>query len=132
MLSQITAGSVSPGLGWPVVGATASPSPVGWQGSGTAAVPRETPLDMSPDAAPDAAPDEDALPSADEVLVPRETPLVGADDDIEALDELDRAELASSIPEVDDSTPLMQEIAENARRRIALRGRRFPRRCGPG
>ena len=53
----------------------------------------------------------------------REIPAAGDD---EALDELDRAELASSIPEVDDSTPLMQEIAENARRRIALRGRRFP------
>ena len=42
MLSQITAGSVTPGLGWPVVDAAASPTPVGWQGLGGGAVPRET------------------------------------------------------------------------------------------
>jgi chromosome partitioning protein len=42
------------------------------------------------------------------------------------LDEEDRAAIASSIPQADDTTPLAQEIAENARRRIALRGRSFP------
>ena len=128
MLSQITAGSVTPGLGWPVVDAAASPTPVGWQGLGGSPVPRET---TGAGTAPSA---QDAVPSAADVLVPRETPTDAAtadtaDDDTaddDALDELDRAELASSIPEVDDSTPLMQEIAENARRRIALRGRRFP------
>ena len=130
MLSQITAGSVAPGLGWPVVGAVSSPSPVGWQGLGGGDVPRET----TPAAV------DDSVPSADEVLVPRETPAptasatdaldveadAGAEAEADHRDELDRAELASSIPEVDDSTPLMQEIAENARRRIALRGRRVP------
>jgi len=38
-----------------------------------------------------------------------------------------RAALVSSLPAVDESTPLAAEIAMDARRRIELRGRRFPR-----
>src|SRR5450759_3280673 len=38
-----------------------------------------------------------------------------------------RAALVSSLPAVDESTPLAAEIAMAARRRIELRGRRFPR-----
>ena len=38
-----------------------------------------------------------------------------------------RAALLDSLPEVDESTPLMAELALDARRRIKLRGRRFPR-----
>jgi chromosome partitioning protein len=38
----------------------------------------------------------------------------------------DRATLVESLPVVDESTPLAYEIAENARRRITLTGRRFP------
>jgi len=38
-----------------------------------------------------------------------------------------RAALVSSLPTVDESTPLAAEIAMDARRRIELRGRRFPR-----
>ena len=39
-----------------------------------------------------------------------------------------RSALLESLPEVDeDSTPLMAELARDARRRIQLRGRRFPR-----
>jgi len=41
-------------------------------------------------------------------------------------DEEQRIDLANSIPKVDDSTPLAFEIAEDARRRIALVGRTFP------
>ena len=121
MLSQITAGSVAPGLGWPVVDAAASPSPVGWQGLGTDDVPRGT----------IAAAGEARGPGGPGTVrrrrrwfhVERAASETG---DADALDEQDRAELASSIPEVDDSTPLMQEIAENARRRIALRGQAVP------
>jgi chromosome partitioning protein len=61
-------------------------------------------------------------PSADGVS--RETPSAQAtrwaDDDR-------RAALVSSLPKVDESTPLAAEIAMDARRRIELRGRRFPR-----
>jgi chromosome partitioning protein len=42
--------------------------------------------------------------------------------------ELRREALIDSLPEVDEaSTPLMAELARDARRRIRLRGRRFPR-----
>ena len=40
-------------------------------------------------------------------------------------DEAQRAEVARSLPDVDDSTPLAREVAEDARRRIALSGRRL-------
>ena len=53
--------------------------------------------------------------------VPRETdPLRGGD-------ESRRAALLDSLPAADESTPLMAELARDARRRIQLRGRRFPR-----
>jgi chromosome partitioning protein len=125
VLSQITPDSVTTGLGWPVISSPPSPAPVGWQGLEPARVPRGTDT-LGPEAA---APQSDVPRGTDDV--PRGTAERTQDeahDDAhdEAQDELDRAELASSIPEVDDSTPLMQEIAENARRRIALRGRRFP------
>ncbi|HZI97303.1 MAG TPA: AAA family ATPase [Actinomycetales bacterium] len=57
-------------------------------------------------------------------VVPRETRDAGpaAVD----LDAAERTAVAESIPLVDDSTPLAQEIADNARRRIALTGRRLP------
>ncbi|MEJ5887430.1 AAA family ATPase [Pseudokineococcus marinus] len=38
-------------------------------------------------------------------------------------DDAQRAEVAGSLPEVDDSTPLAREVADDARRRIALAGR---------
>ena len=41
-------------------------------------------------------------------------------------DEVWRSEIASAIPTADDETPLAQEIASDARRRLALHGRRFP------
>ena len=41
-------------------------------------------------------------------------------------DEEDRMHLADSLPTVDESTPLAFEVAEDARRRIALVGRTFP------
>lgn len=50
--------------------------------------------------------------------VPRET---GGPDDLR------RAALVDSLPDGDETTPLMAELARDARRRIELRGRRFPR-----
>jgi chromosome partitioning protein len=41
--------------------------------------------------------------------------------------ESDRVELVHSLPEMDESTPLAMEVAEDTRRRIALAGRKFPR-----
>ena len=54
------------------------------------------------------------------VDVPRETSPRGPDDSR-------RSALADSLPDADESTPLMAELARDARRRIQLRGRRFPR-----
>jgi chromosome partitioning protein len=42
-------------------------------------------------------------------------------------DERRRAALVESLPPADDDTPLMAELRLDARRRIELRGRRFPR-----
>lgn len=41
--------------------------------------------------------------------------------------ESDRVQLVASLPTVDDTTPLAAEVAEDARRRISLVGRSFPR-----
>lgn len=41
-------------------------------------------------------------------------------------DETGRAALLRSVPEADDTTPLAQQLAEDARRRIRLAGARFP------
>jgi len=42
-------------------------------------------------------------------------------------DDSARVELVESLPTVDDSTPLAAEVAEDARRRISLSGKAFPR-----
>jgi chromosome partitioning protein len=42
-------------------------------------------------------------------------------------DERRRAALVESLPPADEDTPLMAELRQDARRRIELRGRRFPR-----
>jgi chromosome partitioning protein len=41
--------------------------------------------------------------------------------------ELERVDLAQSLPSFDETTPLAVEVAEDARRRITLSGRPFPR-----
>ena len=46
--------------------------------------------------------------------------------DVES-DDLRRAALVQSLPPVSEDTPLMAELHQDARRRIELRGRRFPR-----
>ena len=58
-------------------------------------------------------------------LPPRndEDPMLTPQDD----DERRRSALVESLPEVSDDTPLMAELRQDARRRIELRGRRFPR-----
>ncbi len=62
--------------------------------------------------------------STDTGWVPRETSASGARTSLEQR----REALIDSLPEVDEaSTPLMAELARDARRRIQLRGRRFPR-----
>ena len=43
----------------------------------------------------------------------------------------DRSELAAVLPTSGDDTPVLQELAENARRRIQLRGRKLPKPTRP-
>lgn len=45
----------------------------------------------------------------------------------DAAEEARRAAIIDGLPEVDDSTPLAAQLAADARRRIELSGRRFPR-----
>jgi chromosome partitioning protein len=61
--------------------------------------------------------------------VPRETGGAGPTEvgGVRETDENRRTALVESLPSADDSTPLMAELARDARRRIQLRGRRFPR-----
>lgn len=47
--------------------------------------------------------------------------------EIEDPDERRRAALVESLPPADDDTPLMAQLRQDARRRIELRGRTFPR-----
>ncbi len=47
--------------------------------------------------------------------------------DLPQYDDEHRTQLVDSLPSVDDSTPLALEVAEDARRRISLVGRPFPR-----
>ncbi|WP_414647582.1 AAA family ATPase, partial [Cellulomonas sp.] len=47
--------------------------------------------------------------------------------EIEDPDERRRAALVESLPPADEDTPLMAELRQDARRRIELRGRTFPR-----
>lgn len=70
-----------------------------------------------------------------EPVVPRETVLdrpagagmTAADQSRDAVDDEERRrDLAQSIPDMDESTPLAREIAMDARRRIALQGRQLP------
>jgi chromosome partitioning protein len=61
--------------------------------------------------------------------VPRGTGSAGGRAGLSGRDEEEsrRAALVESLPAADDSTPLMAELARDAKRRIQLRGRRFPR-----
>lgn len=106
-----------PGVGSaPGPGAAASPPRLG---------PGEEQVD---DTHPSAGPLDEPHPGAGENrrdLPPRndEDPMPTPQDD----DERRRSALVESLPEVSDDTPLMAELRQDARRRIELRGRRFPR-----
>ena len=56
-----------------------------------------------------------------------ETPAAGSSPFGVGYDEHERVDLVRSLPSVDESTPLAFEVAEDARRRITLSGRAFPR-----
>ena len=110
MLSSGTHPTVAEGMGWPRVPREGDTSPQGWPTVPDADVSRET--------SPSSGATAPALVDQAEVLARA------------AAEAAERAAVADSLPEVDESTPLAQEIAENARRRIQLRGARFPAPTG--
>ncbi len=71
----------------------------------------------APSAEEPVAPGEAVTPSSQSVVTTEET------DDLS--DDAWRSEVASALPATDDETPLAQELATDARRRLALHGRRF-------
>lgn len=89
--------------------------------AGTTPAPAGPPTDPAPatrDTAADAAPLASAAPTADgdPAVVLTAAEIAGEED-------ARRAELAGSLPDGDDLTPLAREVAEDARRRIELHGR---------
>jgi chromosome partitioning protein len=132
-VSHATASPVVSGVGWPRSRpehrVTGRRSPLGWPvppgGVHEAAdVPAGThPLTSD-------APTSDALTSdagtSDAGTSDAPTITETAVDDAD-LDDARRRELASSLPRADTSTPLARQLLEDARRRIELTGRRFPR-----
>ncbi|WP_440683965.1 ParA family protein [Cellulomonas soli] len=102
----------------PSVGGTGTQMSNLLHGSGNSSTHDEA--DHAPGAHP---PDSTLLPT------PRTDDHDGAQSTVNTLDpdEQRRAALVQSLPSVDDDTPLMAQLQQDARRRIELRGRRFPR-----
>jgi chromosome partitioning protein len=96
------------GLGWPVSRETSGPA------DAIHGVSRETSPEDAAAAAAETVVDESEESALAELVVSRETSA-----------EL-RDELVAAIPEAGADTPLAQTLAQDARRRIALTGRRLP------
>ena len=115
-----TSGLVHTGLGWPSYGPADDDSPsvhLGWPASD---LEPEHGLDHGPNAQRTGALEGDDDPSANHVS--RETDTAsGADHSSE------RDQLAASLPEPGAETPLAQAVAADARRRISLTGKVFPK-----
>jgi len=114
-----TSGWVHTGLGWPSQGSTDDEVPsghLGWPGSETRERGAEHGSETQP-TAPHTC-DED-LPTN---FVSRET-VTGS----VAEESSERDQLAASLPEPGAETPLAQAVAADARRRISLTGKVFPR-----
>jgi chromosome partitioning protein len=121
-------------------------------GAEASAVAGESPSEASP--RPLAPVDNAVDETSENVAIERETPALEAGDNVvddegartgsgtapsheagtEAdlrADRADRDALAAAIPTPGDDTPLARELAENARRRIQLTGRPFPKPASP-
>ena len=101
------------GLGWPGDGSWAAPS-LGWP------VSRETVL------APNGLTGETGRTTGSVPLELRSAGQPDAAADAVSRETTDRRALTEAIPDAGSDTPLAQSIANDARRRIALSGRRFP------
>jgi chromosome partitioning protein len=127
-----TSGLAQKGLGWPMDGTVDKDVPssgLGWPRSVLGVVPSLV-LDVMPQSVPESglkldrdeaeATEGGNLPTVD--TVSRETDIQGG---VEHLSERDQ--LVASLPEPGSETPLAQAVAADARRRLKLTGRTFPK-----
>ena len=143
------------GLGWPSANAPSANPPRGGRGAGALGWPqdgdetrpahrvsRETSAGGTTEMAPE-VPRETSTVSAPATEVSRETSRVpdpaeeaelpelvdsgaAVDREVNSGAAVDREELARSLPEPDEDTPLARQVALDARRRIVLHGQRLP------
>jgi chromosome partitioning protein len=98
------------------------PSGLGWPGStGTG-----TPSGVSSSGEPLGWPDAVSRETSNGAPATPGTTSPGGGEVIATFDVVDREELARSLPEPDDDTPLAREVALDARRRIVLHGQQLP------
>ena len=117
------------GLGWPRLPSPSSSAPIGWpldagiadSGAESAAhQPAEVEL------ASEAAPVSRETTETASLVSAAEAAQSGVND-LVSRETREREELAESLPTGDDQTPLAQAVAQDARKRIALTGRVFPK-----
>lgn len=123
-----TSGLAHAGLGWPMESPKDADFPtsgLGWPRSAIDSALKSR-IESGPELSPEPGPDHveasegDGLPTTD--VVSRETANQGG---VEHLSE--REQLAASLPDPGSETPLAQAVAEDARRRISLSGKTFPK-----
>jgi chromosome partitioning protein len=124
-------GRASTALGWPL---PEKPSPLDEVSRETAVQSAPQPVSSQPGASDvsreTTTPDE---PTSADGVEPRLGDAAAAEEALEALaaavsrETDDREEVASSLPRGDRDTPLARAVAEDARKRIALTGRVFPK-----
>ena len=119
-----TSGLAQAGLGWPIEspgGADIPNSGLGWPRSAIDSVLKSK-TEPSPESGPDQreAAKGDGLSTTD--VVSRETANQGGAEHLS-----EREQLAASLPDPGSETPLAQAVAEDARRRISLSGKTFPK-----
>ena len=114
-----TSGLVHAGLGWPSKGPEDDDDSSGDLGWPTSLREDDAP-DPEPSVKPGAAPHGDGDDSLETVSRETDTPSVA---DISS----ERDQLAASLPEPGAETPLAQAVAADARRRISLTGKVFPK-----
>jgi chromosome partitioning protein len=117
------------GLGWPALHAEAT-GPLGWPGgrsNGAAAVADAT-ADGQVSRETGARPSMGEA-SAEAVVAPEAPDAATAEDALAALvsRETEREVLVGGLPDDDEDTPLARAVADDARKRIALTGRVFPK-----
>ena len=117
------------GLGWPRLPSPSSSAPIGWPLD--AGIPG-SPEGLAVDSAAEVAPAAETGPVSRETtetasLVSAAEAAQSGVNDLVSRETREREELAKSLPTGDDQTPLAQAVAQDARKRIALTGRVFPK-----